>query len=320
MHPFAIRVLNKARRIMLRDREPANDGPALEPQRSGQAASDLIRDRLLAPRPCMIVRFGRTELRTYLRRWNRVRHGFAGNAWRYVRGQQGPFWWDDEIRGAIRDLSGLFPCTDGVMNRFSDLYLRDIPAIDILGAWCAGESSLRPLFPSAQIVRLEDLEPYYHSDPWTSALEGRTVLAIHPFDASIREQFEKRALLFNNPKMLPPFRLKTLKAVQSLGGGDSGFANWFDALESMCRQIRETDFDVALIGAGAYGLPLAAFIKSLGRKAVHLGGATQILFGIKGRRWDERPFFQQLYNEHWIRPRQEETPACAGAVESACYW
>jgi hypothetical protein len=35
---------------------------------------------------------------------------------------------------------------------------------------------------------------------------------------------------------------------------------------------------------------------------VHLGGATQRLFGIRGKRWDERPFFQNLYNEHWTRP------------------
>ena len=39
-------------------------------------------------------------------------------------------------------------------------------------------------------------------------------------------------------------------------------------------------------------MPLAAFIKSIGKKAVHLGGSTQILFGIKGERWDERDFFR----------------------------
>jgi hypothetical protein len=34
------------------------------------------------------------------------------------------------------------------------------------------------------------------------------------------------------------------------------------------------------------GLPLAAAIKAMGRPALHLGGALQLLFGIRGRRWE----------------------------------
>jgi phytoene dehydrogenase-like protein len=88
----------------------------------------------------------------------------------------------------------------------------------------------------------------------------------------------------------------------------------------MCAQINALDFDVAIIGAGAYGLPLAAHIKRLGKKAIQLGGATQILFGIRGRRWDRMPFFQGLYNEHWVRPLPEETPLNFQSVEDGCYW
>ena len=42
------------------------------------------------------------------------------------------------------------------------------------------------------------------------------------------------------------------------------------------------DFDVALIGCGAYGFPLAAKLKTAGKQAIHLGGVLQALFGIKG--------------------------------------
>ena len=51
-----------------------------------------------------------------------------------------------------------------------------------------------------------------------------------------------------------------------------------------------------------------------------MGGATQILFGIKGRRWEEIPFFQNLINEYWVRPSIDETPSKANLVEDACYW
>ena len=75
-------------------------------------------------------------------------------------------------------------------------------------------------------------------------------------------------------------------------------------------------------GAGAYGLPLASFAKQLGRQAIHLGGVTQILFGIKGRRW-EREYADstaRLFNEHWVRPLPAETPAHKDRIEKGCYW
>src|SRR4051812_29089138 len=112
MNPLAIRALNKARRVWLGSSVPANDGPALTPECHGQAASHLIREKLLAPGPCMITRLGSTELRTVLRRWHQTRRGTIRNAWSYLRGQQGPFWWDDEVRQAIQDLSGVFPGTN----------------------------------------------------------------------------------------------------------------------------------------------------------------------------------------------------------------
>jgi hypothetical protein len=323
MNTIHIRALNKVRRIILGGWKAADDGPALASNCNGQAASDVIRERLLAAEPCMITRFGRTELRTILRRWNRTKSGLVPSACRYALGKQGPFWWDEEIKGAIRDLSGFFPCTNDALDKFADLFLRDLREIDVLGVWCPGEAALAGHFPRAKLIPLTDLEPFHQADPWTIALKGRTVLVVHPFEQSIREQYSKRNVLFADPRMLPDFTLKTIKAVQSLGGKGSGFTTWFEAFDWMCECIQKTDFDVALIGAGAYGLPLAAFVKRLGRKAVHVGGATQLLFGIRGKRWDEQPFiehYQKFYNEHWTRPLDAETPGTYQAVESGCYW
>ena len=97
-------------------------------------------------------------------------------------------------------------------------------------------------------------------------------------------------------------------------------------------KISEIDFDIAILGCGAYGLPLAAHIKRMGRQAIHLGGGTQLLFGIKGRRWEENYVwkyptpvkldlnYKDLFNEHWVRPSREETPQNAQRVEDGCYW
>ena len=70
----------------------------------------------------------------------------------------------------------------------------------------------------------------------------------------------------------------------------------------------------------SYGLPLAAAICAMGRPALHLGGALQLLFGIRGRRWEAMPPFAALMNEAWSRPLPAETPAAAGQVDGGCYW
>ncbi len=112
------------------------------------------------------------------------------------------------------------------------------------------------------------------------------MLVIHPFENTIRKQYEKKDLLFENPDVLPDFKLLTLKAVQSIGNKSNGFGDWFEALDFMYDEALKRDFDVAILGCGAYGLPLAARLKQAGKQVIHLGGSVQILFGIKRNRWD----------------------------------
>lgn len=83
---------------------------------------------------------------------------------------------------------------------------------------------------------------------------------VHPFADTIRSQYARREQLFQNPDVLPEFAsLRVVKAVQGLGGQETGYHSWFDALAAMEEEIAKEPFDVAVIGAGAYGLPLAAF-------------------------------------------------------------
>lgn len=81
-----------------------------------------------------------------------------------------------------------------------------------------------------------------------------------------------------------------IPAVQSLGGENNGFTTWFEALDWMKQEITSKSFDICIIGCGAYGFHLAAHVKRIGKQAIHMGGATQLLFGIKGNRW-ENPMY-----------------------------
>jgi hypothetical protein len=88
----------------------------------------------------------------------------------------------------------------------------------------------------------------------------------------------------------------------------------------MMEKINNIDFDVALIGCGAYGLILSNHVKKLNKQAIHIGGGLQILFGIKGRRWDVHPEISQLYNNSWVRPSNNEKTLNIDVVEGGTYW
>lgn len=143
-------------------------------------------------------------------------------------------------------------------------------------------------------------------NPWTQALEGKKVLVIHPFKQTILQQIPKRHLLFKNPKLAPNCEIKVIQAVQGIDVENASklYKDWYEGLQSMYNSIDQEDFDIAIIGAGAYGMFLTNYIKSKGKQAIYMAGATQLLFGIKGTRWDRYNF----YNEHWTNVLKEETP------------
>jgi hypothetical protein len=90
-------------------------------------------------------------------------------------------------------------------------------------------------------------------------------------------------------------------------------------VESFKKQMDKISYDVAIIGTGASSLPLAAHAKKMGKKGIHLGGGVQILFGVKGGRWDNN-IGQYYYNENWTRPYKDETPEKFKNIEGGCYW
>ena len=196
--------------------------------------------------------------------------------------------------------------------------ISSIKQIDLLGSWVEGENKYKQYFPQVKVCELIMLEPYFAPNPWTSALEGKKVLVIHPFSKLIEDQYsKKRTLIFDNKNILPEFELKTLKTPITYPGNGLKFQNWFEILDNLTDCALDMDFEIAVIGCGAYGMPLAARLKKAGKKSIHLGGSVQILFGIKGKRWDEIKEFRKLYNKFWIYPSKEKVYK---NVEDGCYW
>lgn len=261
--------------------------------RSGGATA-YIKKKLASSDPLMICRLGAEESRTAVRWMKNV-----------------PY--EQRNIHNIMYNAGVFPNDKETIDEFCKIYTGALKDADGVFSWgCKGECSLIKKYASPNVALLNNAvnNILFYDDVWTTALEGKKVLVIHPFVDTIKKQYEKRDKLFENSK-LPTFEsLECVRAIQSNAGENETieFSSYFDALESMKAEILKKDFQVALIAAGAYGLPLAAYIKGLGKQAIHMASNMQILFGIRGKRWDNWPAWAAHFNEYWVYPSENETP------------
>lgn len=282
-------------------------------------ANKLISELLQKDEPCMIARFGSTEMLCLV---NYVGVKQKNKNWGdYIKGKTPEWWWEERAINQLKDWSGFFPANIEKVEQFCELMIKNMEHLDLLGSWLLEERIFNDKLRSVKKVVLEDIEPFFAANPWTHALAGKKVLVVHPFTETIEAQYKKRDLLFDN-NLLSDFELKTVKAVQSIAGEKTTHKDWFAALKWMESEIDKVDYDIAIVGCGAYGFPLAAHIKRSGKKAIHLAGVTQLLFGIKGKRWEQFIVwpYTNLFNEHWVYPGEKEKPKNATIVEGACYW
>ncbi len=283
---------------------------------SSAKTNDYLYQKIVEGKPFMACRFGNTELQTVV---GHLKVKYKGHS------EEDDAYLDKWFTRLGKD-SGFFPVDYQYLEQFSDLILDAGANADLLAMWHLNMEDfiIEEFAPNADLTFLFRLEPWLAPGrPWSAALAGKKVLVIHPFERTIQEQYKRRALIFPDSEILPEFELRTLKAVQTLcGEEDDRFETWFDALDYMYGQAMDIDFDIAIIGCGAYGMPLASKLKNAGKQTIHLGGATQLLFGIKGYRWehDYPTKIASFFNDSWTRALAEETPKNAKTVEKGCYW
>lgn len=280
-----------------------------KPVKTGEEGNERLKELILSGKPFMAGKFGGNEIRTIADILFEESGGHLGGL-------------SKRQRFKITNQAGFFPDDKNEIIKFVKLFTELGVQADLLAVWnmFMQPEIAKRVTPNAEYTELRSLEPYYFSNPWTEALKNKKVLVIHPFANTIEAQYKKREELFEKD-ILPEFELVTLQAVQTIAGKkDERFATWFEALDYMYEESRKIDFDIALLGCGAYGFPLAAKIKECGKQAIHIGGALQILFGIKGNRWDNHEYIGKLYNDAWVRPSENEKVTGSGVVENSCYW
>lgn len=302
-------------------RKPYNDLTEGFVELRDQQANDYVRDQIhQAKNGLMVSKWGTTELGTVCSLLSDDLHIPLKDIY------EGKVSYDRT--GSVAWLvnnSGFFPNSLPAGEKFAHLALEDAREIDILGSYAKLEYYVRNYTEKARKINLNGYyAPFLWENPWTKELKGKKVLVVHPFAETIKKQYDKREHLFENPDVLPEFKkLTVIKAVQSIAGNnkETGFEDWFEALDFMKNQMDQSDYEIALIGCGAYGMSLAAHAKRHGKIAIHMAGWTQMLFGIYGNRWiEDQPEFKKYINEYWTRPSIDERPKNVEKVEGGCYW
>jgi hypothetical protein len=227
-------------------------------------------------------------------------------------------------------LSGVFPLNDLQLTEFFEAYTSSAHEIDICGIrirsleysnWALETNMLQEFPINSSFIDIELLCPIEIDNPWTSALRNKRILIIHPFSKSIEKQLLLRKRLFPNSDWLPEAEYSVLQAPQTLSASNSA-ETWTTNLAKLKQDVSKMEFDIALIGCGAYGLPLGAFIKERGKIAIHVGGALQLYFGIRGLRWDKelKQTIPPECLQYWCWPDKSEIPIESRKVEGGAYW
>ena len=305
---YPLRTLNN-RRVKLWNNDKRKYRPFLD-------LGSAIRRILGHPHGMMYGKIGTTELQALEYSDRRIRSNWlpAAN-------------WRRQAKRLFID-SGVFPQERDQFEYFLNTYKESIKELDAICLWQDEGSFLQAyeyavaeyLCPKANQIEPATFSPFSIYEH----LHGVKLLVVSPFVRSMKAQIECLPNVFGQycwAKTLKDMRQRCefVRCPFFSYLEKSAFSSWREGLAKMTDEILQHRFDLALIGAGAWSLPLLANLKKEGRKGLHTGGSTQLFFGIRGKRWD---FYSDLgvFNSFWIHPLPQDTPRDYKIKENGCYW
>lgn len=239
---------------------------------------------------------------------------------------------DYRVSQKLLNNAGVFPLKKSVILKWAETFHKALQHLDIVSVWSGHQINdlklLKPMYQeltnkgTKTITGVAPFWSWYWTTPYTKYFENKTVLVISPYDNIIEQYYTKRTCIFPfNQDIHPPYEIKAIvsklpppvdkKPTQK-------DATWLTVLEDMLGQMDNTTYDVLIVGAGAYSLPLAAHAKLKGKVGIHLGGNIGTFLGIKGGRFDHKIEYTSLfYNDCWSRVPK---PPGAKLVEDSAYW
>ena len=274
-----------------------------------KATNDFILEKVKINQPFFVSRFGGVE-------------GKIVNSIILKRDQE----IEENLRHQARINAGINPPNRLTIKKFATEALCAAFKVDLMAIWnYPAQSELASYVSCQKYTYLNNIEPFrlYKDEtwyPWTRGLEGFNILIIHPFVSTIQNQLDKLTQIDTITQLWSgDYNFQLYKPAVTFGGENQSL-KWVDELSRMKREIASIEFDIALIGAGAYGMPLGGFICDIGKKAIHLGGSLQLLFGIIGARWERQENYAEMMGSGWVRPSQDEIPKLHHRIDKSSYW
>jgi len=222
--------------------------------------------------------------------------------------------------------SGIYVETVEEFIQWASIYIESIKNLDYVLEWCPERGDkfiLDKIWSGKQrFYSFQDMEPFTHlHEGWHYSFGGKKVLVLSPFEKTIYKQVENYSKIWPGASIGEVEVIRTPFQPTLTGEKPIKFAEIYEDLKN---KILKSTFDFAIVGVGAFSLPLLNIIRELCIPAIHMGGATQIVFGICGNRWDNNKKFVESswYNKnpYWIRPLKEEMPKNYKSLEDGNYW
>ena len=147
---------------------------------------------------------------------------------------------------------------------------------------------------------IESMVPFLES--FKSWGENKKILIVSPLSKSIQHQFAQKHLLYKNYQF-PNFELKTYNtSITYSNAAETNETlgiptdNWNEEAHRMAEEIKDIDFDIALLTCGSYAMYLGNYIKdSMNKKAIYLGGILNMYFNIYGGRYNIDGNYKFIY-------------------------
>jgi hypothetical protein len=284
-----------------------------------EAGASKICELLLGAKPFFVGRNGTIEVETVY-------------SWAVHKLPYAPY-----VKEQLQRNAGVFPSTDSSINAWAAAYTKALSMLDTVAAgWYKPMEReehmlLKLLAPNAVQHPLRSLEPYYvgAGERWTQHLAGKKVAVVSSFTKTIQSQLERINQVWTGDKagLIPAdvdwkFVQTGYAPILALGRGGwpEGVNTWQLAVNSIVERVIASGAKIVLVGCGGLGMVIGGRLRELGVSVILLGGAIQVLFGIKGKRWATHGVISHFWNESWVWPAAEEVPKGAELVEGGCYW
>lgn len=231
--------------------------------------------------------------------------------------------------------AGIFP--QNTIDAYCFQYMRALTNADVMAeGWyepmkATEEAIMDNINKKRKKILLRNLEPYYVKPHlrWTQYLKGKRVAIINSFANTCEEQTympnaiwgeESESLLPKSTVWIPIKTYYPPVLAKGNAGWPSYINSWEDAVDDIVNRVLEENIQVAIIGCGGIGMIVGSELKNKGIQCIVMGGATQLLFGIRGKRWDNHEVIHKFFNDAWVYPPDSCKPNGYKYIEGGCYW